>query len=107
MISWVGSVEAEGRRERTDQVGFERRAAVSSDSFWGGWEEDSSCAGCKEPYARDLGMGNRCWARSVCRRDARQRRQIGPDMMKLSVSSDVRISTHVNRNPSFESSRIG
>ena len=33
MISWVGSVEGEGRSERTDQVGLERRAAMSRGSF--------------------------------------------------------------------------
>jgi hypothetical protein len=74
VISSAGAVESEGRRERTDQVGLERRAAMSSGSF---------CSFCEELYARVIGMGFRCWARSACLRDSRQRRHIDLDMFNL------------------------
>ena len=66
--------EADGRRERTDQVGFERRAAMSRSSLCEVWGE---------LYARVLGRGHRFWATSACRREARQRRHIDRDMLPL------------------------
>jgi hypothetical protein len=73
VISAVGVLEAEGRSARTDQVGLERRSAISRDLFFSSWEE---------LYAR-VGMGCRFWANSACRRDARQRKYIDLDILKF------------------------
>jgi hypothetical protein len=90
-------VVEEGRRERTDQVGFERRAAISTDPFCSFGAlfcscRASVCSVCSGLYARILEKGNRGFERSACRRDVRQRKHTVLDMLNHSISPEVQIN---------------
>lgn len=71
VISWAGGTDASGRRDRTDQVGLDRRALVSTVSL-------------VELYARADRRGYRCWLRRACRKAPRQHKQIN-----LDISEDI------------------
>ena len=97
VISSFGAAVEEGRRERTDQVGFERRAAISRGPFCSFGAPFCSCRAsvcsvCSELYARILGKGDRCFERGACRRDVRQRKYTVLDMINLSISPEVQIN---------------
>jgi len=76
VISSDGGVLGSGRRERTDQLGFERRALMSTRCLRGGCEVD----------LRAEAEMDRFWTRTMLWREARQREHLNPDILNLAVA---------------------
>jgi len=84
VISSDGGASGSGSRERTDQVGFESRASMSTRSLRGG----------SELYLRVEAVKVRFWTRMMLWSEARQRAHINPDISNLAFGhSDSQLSS--------------